>query len=273
MLMAPATERVTQLYNQIGWTMPPGTRAGAPDHLGLQMLALAHAQSTAQTGLANQLHAGHLALWTPLFIITFNRLQPSPFYATLAELTLNLLLDTLPADAVPAGDLFPELPPPPVFRGTGLDEFAPAAPQHDNLTPVPDADLAAPDAPPTEQELRLRDLVKHFLAPRDTGLYLTREDIAGLAQSLGLPKGVGDRYKMLESLLRQAGEYDLLPDLIKKMAQVVTEQTEVIDSWQSDYPAWQPYANAWQERLDKTHAKLNELNATISAEAAHLSAG
>ena len=41
MLMAPATSRVRALYQQAGWTPPADVRAGALDHLGLELLALA----------------------------------------------------------------------------------------------------------------------------------------------------------------------------------------------------------------------------------------
>ena len=51
MLMAPASDRVQALYRQAGWHIPDKSRAGAPDHLGLELLAL-----------ADWLEADHVAL-------------------------------------------------------------------------------------------------------------------------------------------------------------------------------------------------------------------
>ncbi|RME96809.1 MAG: hypothetical protein D6768_21090, partial [Chloroflexi bacterium] len=255
MLLAPATERVQQVYRQAGWTLPANRRAGAPDHIGLQLLALADMYAAGQNGPAQRLHAEHLALWVPALAATLRRLQPHLFYATLSDLTLELLLGTLPETAVPAANPFPVLPPPPVFRGSGPDEFAPGA---------------VPSPPESGEEVRLRDLVRQFMIPRDAGLYLTRRDIAGLAQSLELPKGMGDRAKMLETLFRQAGEFDSVPDLVAQIELLVVAQAEIFHRWQMDYPAWEPLGQAWQTRLEQTRARLQQINATVEAEVAHL---
>lgn len=245
MLLAPATDRVQHLYRQAGWTPPANNRAGAPDHLGLQLLALADWLEQPQPWAAHRLLGEHLALWAPPFLHTLTRLKPHPFYAALAELTLNLILSSLTAAALPAADPFPQLPPPPVFRGSGPDEFAPAPP--------------APDSPDDDAALRLRDVVKKLLPPRDTGLFLTREDMARLAQSLNLPVTVGDRFKMLETLFRQAGEFELLPQLFDQFNRLLDQTQADYHQWAAEYPTWQLYAAAWQQRLDHTKATLHDL--------------
>lgn len=211
MLTAPATARVEALYRQAGW-LPPRARVGAPDHLGLELLALADWLEAGQAGPAHRLHVSHLALWAPVFVLTLRRLSPPPFYAVLGELTAELLLAALPGGL--PGDPFPVLP-----------------------------------HPGDEETCDLPGLVRRLLTPYYAGLYLAREDIARLSRSLDLPAAVGDRPHMLATLFRQAGEFDLLPALLDRLRRLLHETGAAYEAWATDYPAWSPYADAWRARL------------------------
>ena len=215
MLLAPATARVEALYRQAGW-LPPPARVGAPDHLGLELLALADWLAAGQPGPARQLHAGHLALWAPVFVLTLRRLSPPLFYAALGELTAELLLATLPDGAA----------------------------------------CSFPVSPAGEDDGDLAGLVRHLLTPCQAGLYLAREDIARLSRGLDLPLAVGDRPRMLETLFRQAGEYDLLPALLDRLHHLLHEAGAAYEALATDYPAWTPCAAAWRARLAGTGEKL-----------------
>ena len=272
MLMAPATQRVQLLYQQGGWKPPPEVRTGAPDHLGLELLALASALESSQTDplvfssdnttteqtFANRLLTRHLALWVPPFVLALGRLAPHPFYATLGDLTLNLVLSILPDQPLLTNsDPFPNLPPLPVYRDS------------DDMT-NPDRGGEWVNRPPTavtsqsliennEDEIGLRDIIKQLLPPCKVGLFLTREDIARIGQALNSPGLMGERYRMLETLFRFAGQYDLIPELFDQLTQTLVEAGAVYQKWASQYPAWTPYAEAWQPRLDSTQAMLAEL--------------
>jgi TorA maturation chaperone TorD len=267
MLMAPATTRIQTLYQQAGWHPPAGTRTGAPDHIGLEMLALADMLDRNNQSAAVRLYVNHLALWVPSFIFTLKRLRPHPFYQTLADLTLDLILATLPEDKVPEnGDPFPELPPPPVYRGSGPDEFSPdgqsSTESSENLVPHP---TGTTDETAGEEAVRLRDVVKKLLPPCETGIFLTREDIARTAKDLSLPVAtMGDRARMLETLFRQAGEYDLVPALFERLQQFLEQTQTQYQELAAEYPVWEIYAVAWQNRLANTQAILKELT-TIAA--------
>lgn len=254
MLMAPATELVQKLYWQAAWQPPQGTRSGAPDHLGLELLALADWLETGQTELAAQLHQAHLALWAPAFVQTLHRLRPHPFYAALADLTVELILSTLPQTTV-ADDPFPELPPPPVFRDSGGPD-TPAPVQA--FCPTDDGQCIT--APPTEADLRLRDVIKKLLPPCDAGLFITREDIARMAQALRMPASMGDRYKMIETLFQQAGEFDLVPQLLAQFDQLFNRAASGYQAWADAYPDWAGYAAAWQRRTSATQTLLHDLS-------------
>ena len=241
MLMTPATERVAQLYRRGEWQPPAGIRTGAPDHIGLELLALADWLDRKQVGPAHQLHTRHLALWGVPFVLTLRRLKPHPFYASLGDFTLDLLLTTLPETPLPTpDDLFPELPPPPIYRGT--DETMLADDAADGKT----RDGGSP----------FRRLTKQLLRPRETGLYLTRTDLARLGQTLDLPATVGDRYAMLDTLFHQAMQYDLLPELLDHLGRLFAEVDLAYRQLAADYPGWQPYAQAWCSRLAAAQDEL-----------------
>ena len=247
MLMAPATARVQRLYQQGQWRQPLHLRSGASDHLGLELLALAEWLETGRYDLANQLQTAHLALWAPLFVLTLRRLKPHAFYRTLGELTLELVLTTLPEVVVAPDRLFPDLPPAPVYKGSG-DEM------NDNRT----------DSETDEPTLSLRGVIKHFLPARDFGLFLTREDVARISQALDLPLVMGERFRMLDSLFRLAGQYDLISALFEQFEQMITEAGTTYEQVAMEHPNWRPYAQAWRGRLRRTQALFEEFEQIIA---------
>jgi TorA maturation chaperone TorD len=259
MLMAPATSRVQTLYRQAGWTPPPTARAGAPDHLGLELTALADWMETGWNHLARQLHIRHLALWVPAFTQALHRPAPHLFYATLGSLTLELLLGTLPPDPVPGDvDPFPDLPPPPTYQDHGMPS-PPSSVQ--DMGSQSETEYA--DSPPVDEvqetAIGLRDIVRHLLTPRDAGLYLTRDDLVRISHALDLPGAMGDRSRMLETLFRQAGQYDLAPKLLDQLTRLLKEAEVTYQAWAHEHPDWAPYAQAWSGRVVSTQATLNAL--------------
>jgi TorA maturation chaperone TorD len=260
MLMAPATSRVQTLYQQADWTPPTTARTGAPDHLGLELMALADWIENGWNQLARQVHTRHLALWVPAFTQALQRLAPHPFYATLGSLTLELLLVTLPPDPVPGDvDPFPDLPPPPTYHDHGMSS-PPSSVQDMGSRP----ETGDADSPPTDEAqetmIGLRDIVRHLLTPRDAGLYLTRDDLVRISYALDLPGAMGDRSRMLETLFRLAGQYDLAPTLFDQLAGLLEEAQATYGTWADEHPVWAPYAQAWSSRVVSTQSTLNSLN-------------
>jgi TorA maturation chaperone TorD len=256
MLMAPATERVRALYQQGGWQLPRGIQIGVPDHLGAELLALADWLAAGRTDLAHHLYGRHLALWAPVFVITLRRLTPHPFYNILGDLTLDLLLTTLPEEAVPINsDPFPDLPPPPIYRGT-----------YDRATDLPDSEnLGGPrqSEGSEEEAITLHNLISQLLPPRQAGIFLTREDIALISRRLHLPIGLGERFRMLDSLFRAAGQYDLIPDLFDQLNQKLLAANAAYQHLTDEYMVWKPYADAWGQRLSVTKANLEMFKQSV----------
>jgi hypothetical protein len=192
-----------------------------------------------------------LALWLPPFILALQQLTPHPFYATLGDLTLSLILTTLPRKPhLTAEMLFPALPPPPVYKGSA--EWQPEALLSDEATPA--------EAEPLPEKSNLpRQLIKHLLPPREAGLFITRQHLAQISYALDLPPIMGERYRMLDTLFRQAKQYDLLPALIEYLGQIVAQADNDYQSVAAEYPAWHPYSQAWRTRLIITQTKLKAI--------------
>jgi TorA maturation chaperone TorD len=221
MLLAPAAHRVQQRYDRGDFTPPP-VRAAGPDHLGLELLALAHWQETGRPEFVHRLLVDHLALWAPVFMVTLRRLQPHPFYAALADLTLDLLLSLLPENS------------------------APSLPSGDDPPPGPDGGAEPDDLHP-------------LLIPLAAGLYLTRHDLGRLARALDLPGSMGERRRMLQNLLRLARQYEALPGLVNWLADLLAQTGQAYAALAADYPTWAAYAQFWQNRLAAAQSILGNI--------------
>ncbi|MFQ5612445.1 MAG: molecular chaperone [Anaerolineae bacterium] len=232
---AVATARVRALHRQAEWEPPAGLREVAPDHLGLELLALADWWDAGRSELARRLQVHHLALWVPAFILSLRRLKPAPFYFVLGELTLKQIITTLPVDPIPRdSDPFPPIPPPP----------APAE-MEDGLG------------------VGLRDIVIRLLVPRQTGLFLMRADIARLNRALDLPETAGERDQMLGTLFRLANERKQMPVLLEQLHQLLMETEAGYRAWAEEYPNWARYARVWYHHVLSTRTTLNLLGAVL----------
>lgn len=61
---------------------------------------------------------------------------------------------------------------------------------------------------------------------------------------------------MLETLFRQAGEYELVPALLDQLRQLLAEAEAAYQSWADEYPAWTAYSQAWRKRVTATRDLL-----------------
>jgi hypothetical protein len=266
MLSSPATGRVHVLYRQAGWSPPANARTGAADHLGLELLALADWLESGHTHLARQLHARHLALWAPAFALALRHLAPHPLYLALGDLTLDLLLETMPPNPIPGDvDPFPahlRVPPPSAYATDDRRRAAADEGSESIWSVVGRRSSVA--SPRTEQDeetpLGLRDVLRRILTPCEAGVFLTRHAIAGIGQALDLPGVVGERTRMLESLFHLAGQYEVVPALFEQLMRLLEEAGSAYGAWADEYPAWTPYAVAWRRRVTVTQAALQQLS-------------
>jgi TorA maturation chaperone TorD len=254
MLDAPATRQVEAAYRRAGWTAP-SARVGAADHLGMEMLALAERGGEP---VGEALLVEHLALWGPVCLLTLKRLGPQPFYAALADLSLELVLESLseiehPSAADPDFDPFPKLPPAPRYSGAG-DSSAAALPndEEEASTGLVSSQAGDPAAP--------NHIIRRLLTPCDAGLYLTRLDIARLAAQIELPAGGGERFRMLKSLYELAGQYGVADALQAGLAQLFADVETAYKELESQAPNWGLYGRAWRKRCRQTHGSIVSQN-------------
>lgn len=259
MLLAPATSRVQMCYAAAGWE-PPKSRAAAPDHVGLELLALADAIETGKAVFARALISKHLALWVPPLVAAMRGVGGHPLYIALGELTLEPVLSGLEDGALaPGEDPFPALPPPPRYESHGL--FVPGAEGNGELSVGGDpsgAGASGPDAETDDDQASraLRRLTRHLLRPRDAGLYLTKADIVRLGRAVDLPGVMGERRYQLNSLCRLAIQYEIWPDLAEALDSLLAQVDVTYADWCEVWPAWLPYGSAWRGRVAATRGRV-----------------
>lgn len=91
MLNAEPAEEVQRLYVRAGFEILPEWRAGAADHLGVELHFLAFLLETGHPAAADFL-TGHLLNWAPICCLAVERAAVEPLYTGLARLTLDVLL-------------------------------------------------------------------------------------------------------------------------------------------------------------------------------------
>jgi TorA maturation chaperone TorD len=236
--------RIRQVYATAGYA--PDLSTGEPDHIGHELGLLAHlcgaeadALADGQPRAVEQARAlqqrfldEHLLWWLPCFAVALQR-QPAPFYAALADVTLALVTAhraTLPAPAAHLVDRLPACAPPLDDPATGLQEIA-----------------------------------AYLATPACTGVYLSRDDIAALARSAGLPRGFGDRRQMLTNLLRAAAEFDGVAAVAAALRGVVADFELAYIRYAGGGAACAAIAAAWRARVAAFEAMLARIAAAPSA--------
>lgn len=234
LLGGPVAETVAARYRQAGYA--PDTAASSPDHAGYELGFLAFlcgAEADALRdglpavvervrGLQRNFLGQHLLAWLAPLVVTI-RQQGHLFYTALGDLTLAL-----------------------------ADEHSTA------LGGMPEA-WTLPAAPPLleQEKTGLKQIAGYLLAPVNSGLYLSRDDISALGRAVALPRGFGGRQQMLANLLRAAAQYEMVGTLVGELQRIAGR-------WQAAYQtlastALAPYAAAWEERAGETRRLLAEV--------------
>ncbi|MCO6451875.1 MAG: molecular chaperone TorD family protein [Caldilineales bacterium] len=235
LLGGATSQAVGEFYRSCGYR----SSGESADHIGEELSLLAFlcgaeadawedgeaSQAARVRTLQSAFFAEHALVWMPALAFAI-RQQNSPFFAAVADLTLDLILDH-----------HREL------RELALDAVA---------TPT------LPEAPDLLGEARtgLRDIASFFLTPAFCGFYLSRDDIGRLGRQFGLPRGFGDRQTMLHNLLRSAATYEQMPALIEAIGSLV-------QSWRRSYESLaEPellIARPWLQRLQGSLDILTQL--------------
>jgi len=268
MLNTRATEQVARMYQECSFDRL-GARAGAPDHLSLELrlmheliTAELHAQASgdaaglrwARAQQALCLH-DHLARWAPICAQTIARVTTQPLYAVLATLTTELVLSDF--DAVPAPVVLPQIV---LERHLTCRETRPCVDDRD-LDAESSARLGSGDNVNAEDARGINAIVRRLITPATTGVLLTRADISGLGRRLQLPITVGERFQMLRGLFDAAGQFDHLHALLDSLGELFMEEDEAVAALMAACPAWSGYGQDWRQRIASGQSLIAELRA------------
>lgn len=232
-LNGPEAQRVAAMYEASRYEPPELHAVGAPDHLGLCLGFLAHLDEK-QTGPAAFI--SYLREWAPVCCLAVER-EPSAhaFYRSLAAKTRVMLLHHI--------------------EGGGHTLQLPLSP-----APSPISHLQA------EDEVRLRDLVRFFLAPAQCGVFLSRSRLGRMARALGTRLPFGSRFEVAESLFTVAGEGDQVERLLAALEAEIEAWAGEYRRWAATHPAWQPVADVWLARTGGGLRRIAELREIAAAE-------
>jgi len=232
-LNAPAAQQVADLFEAHHYHPPELNQVGAADHVGLCLGFLAFSadnhdivipspegarnlfdtprDSSRETTAQNDMRA-LLLDWLPVCCLAVER-EPSahPFYRVLASRTGDLLLN---------------------------------APRTNYQLPIFDLQSLFSQ----DDEIRLRDIVRFFLAPARCGVFLSRSRLGQIGKQIGARLPFGSRFEVAESLFASAGEAEILDKLTSTLKDEVEAWANEYQSWVEKYPAWKPFGELWLSR-------------------------
>lgn len=276
MLGAPASERVAARLERAGWRAPAGARVAAPDHVGLELLALADFVETGADAAADGLVRDHLALWVPPMVLALPGLGAVGVYGALGELTMGVVLGRVRevegggrgggdgiggvdgvdgTDGEDGDDPFPDLPPAPRYRGSEENEAGGDAERETRGDEAIGEERDAVGEGPGGD----RRIARRLMIAREAGMYLSRGDIRQAARAAGVPVpgGAGDRVGLLVEVLRTARTLDVEADVAGFVQQVFRERGARYAAIGEREPAWARYAAAWGRRVDASVVMLD----------------
>jgi len=99
-----------------------------------------------------------------------------------------------------------------------------------------------------DDEIRLRDIVRFFLAPARCGVFLSRSRLGQIGKQIGARLPFGSRFEVAESLFASAGEAEILDKLTSTLKDEVEAWANEYQSWVEKYPAWKPFGELWLSR-------------------------
>ncbi|WP_298817985.1 TorD/DmsD family molecular chaperone [Chloroflexus sp.] len=236
MLNTAAADRVAAFYDECGFT--PDQSAGAPDHLGIELILLARLIATEAAAMAtgDDALAGwsrrqaatflrqHLAGWVPVWVQAVQRIATHPFYWRLAELTLELISSEL-----------------------------------ERLADEPSASREVIPLQPVSthsEETDLTMLIRHLITPVRSGIFLSRADLSALARRLGFSIPINDRFTMARALFETAGEFEQAHALINALDELLGVEINDLHRLSATLAAWKPLLQPWIDRLTASRAML-----------------
>jgi TorA maturation chaperone TorD len=229
-LNGPGAQEIARLYAANGYQPAVLLEIGAPDHLGACLGFVAH---LSQKQLDRVGFTAALLDWAPVCCLAVER-EPTahPLYQSFAKLTREWLL----AD----------------------ESWTPSATHSRDP-------LLLELSSSSDEEVRLRDLVRFFLAPARCGIFLSRGRLGRMALNLGLRLPFGSRFEVAETLFQVAGEAGQVEPLIDALETEINIWRTEYARWAESQPKWQATAEMWLARTTKALGQLGEMRQAVTA--------
>ena len=100
----------------------------------------------------------------------------------------------------------------------------------------------------------LRAIARFLTTPVQSGVFVSRRDIAGLGRRIDVPVGFGSRARMLEHVWRGAGEYGAVGALIDELIALLDAR-----GYQELDDRLAPWIAPWALKLSATRAALSRM--------------
>jgi hypothetical protein len=189
----------------------------------------------------------HLAHWAPVFLGVVERVANHPLYRTVAQVTLELILNDLERSA--------SLP-----LWIPLDERR-VAPDP-TPSPVQDEDAGALSAHTGDDSARdLNQIVRSLIIPNIAGMFISRYDISMLGRRLRIKAPIRERKQMMRDLFDAAARFDLIPTLLDYLDELFATEFWCLAVLTERYPAWTAHARHWLFRLEQSREMVRDLRA------------
>ena len=235
LLNTETTARVQAKYSAADFEPARDVPIGAPDHFGVELSFVAHLLSSGRTNAANQFVASEVLSWAPVFLHGVEKNARQDFYRILAQQTRHWLLEEIDSSA---WDAFMQ-------RRTSHAEFGLRVNEEDDLFSV----------------------VSFLVAPAQSGIFLSKEDLSRIGRTLELPMSFGDRGLMLKSLFRSAGEFDRIEMLLSALQSETKGWIDMYATDSRDNPAADLRLRSWRARAAETLTRLEKMELASHAAA------
>ncbi len=221
-------QRVATLYETHDYQSDELNSVGAPDHLGLCLGFMAHAEE-------KRFEPEDFVLdWAPVCCLAIER-EPSAheFYRALALRTRETLLSKLLTS--------------------------------NRQALITNRQSLVTNLQSSEDEVRLRDVVRFLLAPARCGVFLSRSRLGQLAREIGLRLPFGSRFEVAEMLFGAAGQSELIDRLLVALQTEIAAWATAYRQWAEMYPHWRPIAELWLARTSQALRVLAEMRQIAEA--------
>ena len=234
-LNGPAAAQAARHYEERGFRPPELFEVGAPDHVGLGLAYLEHLE---RRGEEDARFSSSFREWVPVACLAVER-EPSahPFYRAVAAATRDRVLD----DALFCHS---EEPPTPCHS--------------EERSSARDASTEA-----EEEEIGLSHVVRFFLSPARSGLFLSRAKLGQLARTAGMRLPFGSRFDVAHLFFETAGESGNVATVLDLLETELAAWEAEYRGWASQHPRWAPAAVRWLARTVETRRRLGEMRGIL----------